>query len=59
MDSYNRSSPLRGFRFKKTKPKISDDESESPEKIVKPKSSQTKIGDIIKENFCHLEKYLK
>lgn len=59
MESYNSSSLLRGFKFKKTKPKVSDDESESPEKIVKPKSSQTKIEDIIKENFSHLEKYLK
>ena len=49
---------LKGFVFKKTKPKVSssDDSSQSPEKENKVKKSELK--NAVRKKFPHLAKYL-
>ena len=48
---------LRGFVFKKTKPKVSssDESSQSPEKENKAKSG---LKNVVRKKFPHLSKYL-
>ena len=49
---------LKGFVFKKTKPKVSssDDSSQSPEK--ENKASKSGLKNVARKKFPHLSKYL-